>query len=233
MPQVADLVSLQEHDDVLKRLQADLAAAQADLADESALEAAKVGAQEAAEKGEGFEHERRRLEGEIETLSAKIEKEEGRLYDGSIGLPKELAGIQKEIDSLKGRRSRWEDSELEILDALEQAEAEMTATASALAREEAASTGKGGRLATVIAGLEGEIEGVNGERSRCIERLAGPTVSQYDDLRRRKGGVAVTHVQGGACTGCRVGVPSSAQRLALDPDRLAFCPNCERILVGI
>ena len=84
----------------------------------------------------------------------------------------------------------------------------------------------------MIARLEGEIATTSGERDTCRGRLTAALVAQYEDLRRRKGGVAVTHLQAGACTGCRVSVPASARKLALDPEAPTLCPNCERILVG-
>ena len=96
MPQVADLASLQDYDDILARLTADLDEARADLEDDEALQAAQTAATEADERCASLEREQRRLEGEIDGLVAKVEREEKRLYDGSVRLPKELEGIQKE-----------------------------------------------------------------------------------------------------------------------------------------
>ena len=101
-----------------------------------------------------------------------------------------------------------------------------------MAREAAALKEKHERLGGAIAGLEGRIEATTGERDACKGRLTATLVAQYEDLRRRKGGVAVTHLRAGACTGCRVSVPPSARKRALDPEAPALCPNCERILVG-
>ena len=232
MPQVADLASLQDYDDILARLTDDLDGARADLEDDEALQAAQTAATEADERCASLEREQRRLEGEIDGLVAKVEREEKRLYDGSVRLPKELEGIQKEVTSLRSHLSDVEDTELALLDKLEEAEAAREEARAALAREEAASREKRERLGGVIAGLEGEIEGTSARRETCRERLTPGLIAQYEDLRRRKGGVAVTHLRAGACTGCRVSVPPSARKRALDPEAPALCPNCERILVG-
>ena len=232
MPQVADLASLQEYDDILAGLNGELEEARADLEDDEALQAAQAAATEADEGCASLEREQRRLEGEIDGLVAKVEREEKRLYDGSVRLPKELEGIQQEVASLRSRLSDVEDTELALLDRLEEAEAAREVAREALAREEAASKEKHERLSRAIAGLEGRIEATTGQRDTCRERLTATLVAQYEDLRRRKGGVAVTHLRAGACTGCRVSVPPSARKRALDPEAPALCPNCERILVG-
>ncbi len=232
MPQVADLASLQEIDDHLARLTTDLDEARADLEDDEALASARSALAEGEERCAALEREQRRLEGEIDGLVARVEKEEGRLYDGSVGLPKELAGLQQEVASLRSRLSDVEDTELALLDKLEEAEGAREEARGTLGREEAASAEKHTRLGGVVERLEGEIAAKEAERGACQARLTAPLVAQYDDLRRRRGGVAVTHLQGSICTGCRVSVPPSARKRALDPETPALCPNCERILVG-
>ena len=232
MPQVADLASLQEIDDHLARLATDLDEARADLEDDEALASARSALAEGEERCAALEREQRRLEGEIDGLVARVEKEEGRLYDGSVSLPKELAGLQQEVASLRSRLSDVEDTELALLDKLEEAEGAREEARATLGREEAASAEKHTRLGGVVERLEGEIAAKEAERGACQARLTAPLVAQYDDLRRRRGGVAVTHLQGSICTGCRVSVPPSARKRALDPETPALCPNCERILVG-
>ena len=232
MPQVADLASLQEYDDILAGLTAELEGARADLEDDEALQAAQTAATEADERCASLEREQRRLEGEIDGLVARVEREEKRLYDGSVKLPKELEGIQQEVASLRSRLSDVEDTELALLDRLEEAEGARDSARDALAQKETASKEKHERVGGDITRLEGRIEATTGERDACKARLTATLVAQYEDLRRRKGGVAVTHLRAGACTGCRVSVPPSARKRALDPEAPALCPNCERILVG-
>lgn len=232
MPQVADLASLQEYDDILARLEADVAAARSEIEDEGALRAAQTAAAEGDERCAELEREQRRLEGEIDGLVSRVEREEGRLYDGSVGLPRELASIQQEVAGLRSRLSDVEDRELALLDTLEEAEAGREAARATLTREQTAAGEKRERLGAVITGLQRRIEATNADRETCRARLTPVLVAQYEDLRRRRGGVAVTHLQGSVCTGCRVSVPASTRKRALDPEAPALCPNCERILVG-
>lgn len=233
MSQVADLASLQEHDDLLARLDAELTEARAELADDAALRAAEDAAVAADERCAGLEREQRRLEGAIDDLGGRIEREEARLYDGSSGLPKELAGLQREIASLKARRSRIEDDGIAALDAIEEAQAARAETHAAFERERAATEEKRERLGAAAAALERDMARADGERERYRARIDGALLAHYDDLRRRKGGVAVARMRGGACGACRVNVPPAARKRALDPESPAPCPNCERILAGV
>ena len=231
MPQVADLVSLQEHDDLLARLGAELEDARAQLADDAALRAAGEAAEAAGERCAELEREQRRLEGEIDGLGERIAREEGRLYGGT-GLPKELAGIQREVASLKARRSRIEDDGIAALDAIEEAQAALAEARATLERERAATEEKRARLGATADALEGDIARATGEREGCRARIEGALLAQYDDLRRRKGGVAVGRMRGDVCGACRVNVPPAARKRALDPESPARCPNCERMLAG-
>ena len=52
---------------------------------------------------------------------------------------------------------------------------------------------------------------------------------KYEDIRKRRGGVAIARVAGGNCGACRVGIPEAVRKQAFG-DGLAQCPNCERIL---
>ncbi len=232
MAQVSDLASLQDFDDVIARLEGELAEARTELEDDEALVAARGSVDGAEERCAGLEREQRRLEGEIDGLVARVEREEGRLYDGSVSLPKELATLQQEIASLRSRLSNVEDTELELLDSLEEAEAQREEARAALDREQAAWNEKRERLGAVVKRIEGEVTATIAERDACRGRISAPLVAQYEDLRRRRSGVAVAHMQGNTCTACRVSVPPSARKRALDPETPALCPNCERILVG-
>ncbi|MCJ7745571.1 MAG: hypothetical protein MUP40_04700, partial [Actinobacteria bacterium] len=51
-----------------------------------------------------LEHRRHKLDGELDLLSEKISKEEGKLFSGTIMNPKELSSIQAEILSLRKKR---------------------------------------------------------------------------------------------------------------------------------
>ena len=55
----------------------------------------------------------------------------------------------------------------------------------------------------------------------------------YDQLRRRKGGLAVVEMDSSQCDGCKVRVPAHVLQQLNQAEHVARCPNCERILVRV
>ena len=74
-----------------------------------------------------LKHQQHSAEWNIDDLTSKIKAVEDQLYGGRITNPKELTGLQHEVETLKARRDQVENDALEILDRAEQAEASLTA----------------------------------------------------------------------------------------------------------
>ena len=161
-----------------------------------------------------------------------VERKENVVFLGPPGVGKTHLAISVAITAAENGRRVYYGTLTDLIASLEEAEAAREEARAALQREEAASAEKHTRLGGVIERLEAEIAAKQAERETCRARLTAALVAQYEDLRRRRGGVAVTHMQGSICTGCRVTVPPSARKRALDPETPTLCPNCERILVG-
>jgi len=70
--------------------------------------------------------ESRRLELEIDSMTAKLAAEEKRMYDGTIANAKELEALQHEIAGLKDRRSRAEDQLIEQMERREELDGRAT-----------------------------------------------------------------------------------------------------------
>ena len=71
------------------------------------------------------------------------------------------------------------------------------------------------------------------EQTAARAKLSAPDVAQYEQLRRRKGGVAVVEMDGNVCSACGVRVTAHIQQQLNQADHLARCGNCERILVRV
>lgn len=230
MSQVTSLRTLQELDDEVARLRAALDDVERRLQGSETLDRARA-AFESIDAGlNAARREQRRLDGEIGVLNARIQPEEKRLYDGSVRNPKELGNIQLELELLKDQRSKLEDQLFEVLSRIESLETDHAAATSDLSRAQAAWEAEKRSLQEQAATLSAAL--TRAEARREAQKLTVPAVALhlYEDVRRRKGGVAVAHIQGAMCTGCRVTIPEAIRRRAFQPDQLAQCPNCERIL---
>lgn len=168
----------------------------------------------------------------LRSLEAKRAKFDADLYSGRIGNPKELAAIQEEIGALDRVKAGLEDETLSVMELVEQAEPEarraeatLEATQAALAQQEAA-------FIAATAAADGEIADLAARRSALAAQIDEFLLKRYERLREHKGGLAVVAVTGGICDGCHVAIPEGRlQRIAGDPNALAACDGCGRLLV--
>jgi len=174
----------------------------------------------------------RALDLELRSLLAKRGKFDAELYSGRIGNPKELAAIQEEIGALDRLKAGIEDETLSVMEQVEQAEpaarraeATLVANQAALAQQEAA-------FIAATAAADGEIADLVARRSALAAQIDEFLLRRYERLREHKAGLAVVAVTRGICDGCHVAIPEGRlQRIAGDPDALAACDGCGRLLV--
>lgn len=230
MSQVLDLLALQGFDDEAAALHAALADVERRLlGDEELIEARH--AQLAADTGATVVRTRqRRLEEEVETLSDRIARHETSLYDGSVKVVKELTNLQTEVEHLKANRAKLEDELIGVLDEAEAAESERRRAGKLVGQLENRWDQRAQDLRHEARRLNDAIARADARREIQRKQIPPRTLHTYDDLRARKGGLAVARVSGGTCQGCRVSVPDAVRRKAMSPIGLAQCPNCERIL---
>lgn len=230
MAQVTDIRTLQEIDDEAAKLRATLDDVERRLLGSESLNEARTA--HAAVEAELAETRRtqRLTEGEVAALTAKIEPEEKRLYDGSVRNAKELQNIQHELELLKQQRSKLEDQLLDVMANLERIEGDHRLASAALASEEARWEKDRADLGDEAQRLNGQIVRADARREAQKLKINPRNLAVYEDVRRRRAGVAVARVSGGTCGGCRVGIPEAVRRRAFEADLLAQCPNCERIL---
>ena len=133
LSQVTEIRTLLEIDNAAESLRASLEDTEWRIANSPELDRARTQFEDAALSLAEAKKDQRRLDGEIAGLTAKIEPEEKRLYDGSVKNPKELTAIQHELDLLKDHRSKLEDELLEVLATVEEATAANKAAKAALA----------------------------------------------------------------------------------------------------
>lgn len=230
MSQVLELLTLQALDDEVASLRTALSEAERQIAGDEALDEARANLAAAAEALASTRTEQRRVEGEIADYSAKIAPEDRRLYDGSVKNPKELASIQHEVELLKAARAKLEDELLTVLARLETETTEHETAAAEAERHESRRKADLARLKAEVARLGGTI--TEAEARANAQRTKAPPMALriYDDIRRRKGGVAVARITGSNCGACRVSIPDAVRRRAMISEIPAQCPNCDRIL---
>ncbi len=172
----------------------------------------------------------RSVEQEVQAVRIKINTSEASLYGGKIRNPKELQDIQTEIAALKRRHSVLEDSQLEAMLALDEAEGEQAAAEKGLTAAQA-------DRATQQAGLLGEqgqlkkkLDRLQMERGATIGSILPENLEIYERLRKQKRGLAVAAIEDNACASCGTSIRPAELQVARSPEQMAYCSTCGRIL---
>jgi uncharacterized protein len=178
-----------------------------------------------------IEREQSRIEGEMDILSHKTAREEGRLFSGAVSNPKELSSLQAEVEMLKKRTSAWEDDLLEMMVQRDSA----AEAVDRLENERAAAAAESAELTAKVAELSGVIEKQLGAHATRRDEIASgipeSLLTLYEQLRATKHGVGAAALVGGTCQGCHTKLPArEVERLRAERG-LQRCDNCRRILV--
>ena len=171
-----------------------------------------------------------RIESDVALAEQRRARDRKRLDDSPS--VKDAQGLEREIEALAQRLSGLEDSQLELMERLETAEAAVSEQEALLAAtaEEGQRVSAEGKAQVESAARE--IDGLTRDRSAIAERVPAALTAAYDRLATR-GIIAAALFARGACGGCHVMLaPSDLQALrSVAADEIANCPECGCILV--
>ena len=175
-----------------------------------------------------LKHQQHSAEWEIDDLTSKIKTTEGQLYSGKITNPKELTGLQHEVETLKTRRDQVENDALGTMDRVEQAEAGIAALKGELEKLKGEWQSQQQQLSVEIDQLKSVLTDLQQKRQRLADEIDPQAIELYQRLRNQKR-QAVSRVEQGICLGCRISLSSSELQQARGGN-LVQCSSCGRIL---
>jgi predicted nucleic acid-binding Zn-ribbon protein len=176
----------------------------------------------------GIERERRSQEQTVAAERDKVKKWEGRLAE--IRTPREYAALSREIDiAKKTNESVGEQAKVLAAQALE-VQASIEALQEKLDEREALAQEELEGLVRRETEYAGRITVLDGRRVELATRVEPVLLNRYENIRRRRGGIAVTQVVGGTCRGCNRQVPPQMAIILVRANSIENCPNCNRII---
>ena len=152
---------------------------------------------------------------------------------GLVTNPKDLAHMQQELVSLARRIGELEDTELEIMERLELAQADKVRLDARLAEID-------DLAATLVASRDkqaGEVTELAAtatrERKVTAEGVPADLLALYERIRTQKGGVGAAILRQRRCSGCSLELTAAdLGSIAKAPtDEVLRCEECDRILV--
>ena len=230
--QQALVLRLSELDLQLSRTRGALSATQSSSAVEN-LRSKSLEASEAllsASTGiERMEDEVAKTVADIALVDARISQDEAKAK--TVSSERELKAIELELASLRSRKEALEESELDLLQNIENLGkelAEISRNRAAIASELEVELAKvGGQERS----LSAQISEINSKRQDLVSEINPALFAAYENKAAR--GVPVGQTLGRDCSACRLAI-NGAQfdaMMALPEDSLPTCPNCDAFII--
>lgn len=176
--------------------------------------------------------EQRKADAEVELVRSRRARDEERLNSGAISNPKDLENLQHELVALERRMRVLEDADLELMEALEEAEAELAEVQARLqeVRDQIAAAEVARNAAW--AEIDAAVAEANTERTVLATSVPSDLLALYEKARAQYGSGAAA-LRARRCEGCRLELNGADLReIAARPvDDVVRCPECSRILI--
>lgn len=182
----------------------------------------------AQQRLEELRRKQQSAEWEIDDIATKLTAAEETLFSGRVKNPKELTNLQHEVEALKAQRDRREDKTLEIMDQVEQSEAQVAAIRNQLETMKAEWQRQQQQLSQELEKFKAILSDLGHKRQLLADEIEPQAIEFYQSLRKGKG-TAVAKVEQGVCRGCRISLPTTELQRARGGD-LVQCSSCGRIL---
>jgi len=170
------------------------------------------------------------IEQKIQSKRNKLKQSESSLYAGNIKNPKELQDLQKEVASLKSVISDYENEQMEQMIVIEQIEEELKTCENHLRTARAAFGVKQNILTEESNKIDNQKNKLLTEREISLSQVPKQLILIYDDLRKKKSGVAVAKVEDQTCSICGNGLTPAECQAAKSSINLFTCSSCGRVL---
>ena len=179
-----------------------------------------------------LDRELRRLEDDVDQVRRRAERDQQRMLSGAVPA-KELESLQHEVETLTRRQSDLEDTELEVMERREDAEARAGEVRAEVEKVTATRSEAEQAKDKAFAEIEAEAAADTEARAALADGLPADLMVLYEKVRAASGGVGAAMLRQRRCEGCRLELMGAELRAAqaAPPDEVLRCENCRRILV--
>jgi predicted nucleic acid-binding Zn-ribbon protein len=228
--QLLTLIDLQGFDTRLAALEAEAARLPKQIeAIHAALAEAKKTLDAVKLKADTTRKDLRTKEKDLEVVTAKRAKAEGRLWE--VKNNTEYSAVLSEIEAIKQEKAKGEEEILGLMELQERLTSEGREAESRLKAREEQAHQEEAVVRKKLAAVEAELAGLRADRHSRAQALPRPLLADYEKILKARSGIAVASVTASAvCSGCRVSIrPQAIQELKAAQAPM-LCENCGRYL---
>ena len=192
------------------------------------LKAAIAALETAKEKVKVNQANRRKLEGEVGIVEARISKYRDQMM--SVKTNVEYKGFQHEIEYAQQSIRKTEDEILNLMGEFEALQFTLKTGEAQLKEDQLRVTEERRELGRVhqqdVSALEAYIQ----ERREIEKAVSEDVVTRYDRVRKARGGITVSAARDTVCDVCQVRIRPQVFQEIRKNDQLIACHACQRIL---
>jgi predicted nucleic acid-binding Zn-ribbon protein len=148
----------------------------------------------------------------------------------SIKNNKEYRALLKEIEEAEKGNADKEDRVLSCLEELEALSNELEAKKKGLSAMRDRLEDEKTTISKDVARVHEELSDVEKSRNALVETIDTQLLARYEQIKARRGGIAVALANNATCSECYLGIPPQMYNELQRQDSLKFCPNCQRII---
>jgi len=230
MSDIFSLFRLQQLDSQTEVAQTRMRKIEMALKNDSILRQADQGASESLAKLEATQKQGKKVEADVDAIKIKLSFNQSSLYSGKVRNPKELQDLQGEAQSLQRHLSILEDQQIECMIATEEAEKDYQIAKSKRDEIQAQMIQRSSQLRGEISTLQDSLSHIATERQAMLASISANFLEQYEQLRKKKNGVAVARIVNNACSACGATLNAALIHNAHVSSSLSYCDVCGRIL---
>ena len=226
---ITNLVKLQKLDDVIRALEARLAEIPKEVETlEREIATEKENLKAACDSLAEAQKDQRAAEGTLSATEEKLGKYQVQLM--SVKSNDEYTAMQRQIEATKGEISDLETKILQGLDDLEELEGQQATRGKELEEGQKKVAGMEKELDVEKAKLEAELATQNDGRKVVLGIIPEATLSEYRNVAKTRGGVAMAAAVEERCQVCMVRVRPQVFHELRMYEKFHHCGSCGRIL---
>lgn len=199
----------------------------------AALDGARRELAEGEENLKAQRKQLKKLELDLQKISASQDELRRKLYGGEVANVKELEQMEKKLNLVEKNKQALEEETLAQMESVEELELSLQELSGRVAESESARQEKEKQLQDELAHLREEQARLEAERGSLAAKIEPRFLELYDTLCRRHQGRGLARVVNDICEGCSVFISSAQRGFLYNPDAMVYCESCGRLLVKL
>jgi len=192
------------------------------------LRAAQAGLDSAKEKAKNNQGNRKKLESEISSIEGKISKYRDQMM--AVKTNDEYRALQHEIEHAQTAIRKVEDDILNLMMEAETNQSDIKTSEVRLKEDQAKVNEERKNLADENKHDLSALESYLKERKEIQAAVSSDLISQYDRVRKHRGGIGVAAARNSVCEICQVRIRPQVFQEIRKNDQIIACDACQRIL---